>query len=93
MIILSGSLQYMENPVNILKKIFNKKPDTILLERTPVAINKKKNEIFVQKRGIQAIHFGIFSENLIKNLFKKNNYNLIEKFSSEFDHNLFKDKQ
>ena len=93
LIILSGSLQYMEDPTKILKKIFTKKPETILLERTPVSVNKKKNEIFVQKRGDSSYPSWYFSENLIKKLFKKNNYNLIDKFSSEFDHNLFIDKQ
>ena len=58
LIILSGSLQYMEDPAKILKKFFNKKPDAILLERTPVSINKKMRFLF--KEGRFVIHLGIF---------------------------------
>ena len=93
LIILSGTLQYVEQPKHVLKKILNKKPEIILIERTPVSINKKQNDIFVQKREDSSYPSWHFSENYIKNFFKKNHYDLIDKFPSEFDHNLFVENQ
>ncbi len=89
LIILSGTLQYVEQPKHVLKKILNRKPEIILIERTPVSINKKQNDIFVQQREDYSYPSWHFSENFIKNFFKINNYDLVDKFSSEFDHNLF----
>ncbi len=87
LIILSGSLQYMKNPQKILEQIFLKKPEVIFLDRTPVS-NKKRNEIYIQKRDISSYPSWHFSRNFICKLFKENNYDLKERFSSEFDHNL-----
>ena len=54
---LSGTLQYLENPHKILKNIFKLKPEVILL-RLPMCKKIKKNNIYIQKEGRIAIRLG-----------------------------------
>ena len=91
-IILSGSLQYIEKPIQILEKMFKLKPEIIIIERLPILKKLNKIEIYTQKSGSNSYPCWFFSPTALNPLFKKNNYDLLEVLSSEFDHNLYLDK-
>ena len=86
---LSGTLQYLENPHKILKNIFKLKPEVILLERLPMCKKIKKNNIYIQKRGSNSYPSWIFLDSFIRLIFKKNRYFLYKTLKPEFDHNLY----
>ncbi len=92
-LILSGSLQYLEDPNHILKIIFDLKPEIILLERLSILKVKNEPTICVQKRGDNSYPIWFFSNKYIIEKFKKNKYNLVESFPPEFDHNLYFNKR
>tara|TARA_B100001109_G_C18842267_1_gene465078 strand:- start:168 stop:1838 length:1671 start_codon:yes stop_codon:yes gene_type:complete len=89
LVMLCGTLQYLDEPDNILKKIFALKPEIILIEKLPIINNQDSNKIYIQKRGENSYPSWIFTSSYVKFLFKKNNYNLYKNLKPEFEHNLF----
>ena len=73
-IILSGSIQYMQNPYKLLKKIIETKADYLIINRTPFII-KGKSKITIQKIPKTIIHSSypiwLFNEIEFKTNFKK----------------------
>ena len=89
LVMLCGTLQYLDKPDNILKKIFALRPEIILIEKLPIVNNQDNNKIYIQKRGENSYPSWIFTSSTVKFLFKKNNYNLYKNLKPEFEHNLF----
>ncbi|MDQ7949308.1 MAG: methyltransferase, TIGR04325 family [Pedobacter sp.] len=82
-LLLSGVIQYLEEPFKFLTEALDKGFEYILLDRTPFA-NDKKNRITIQEVSpeIYAASYAhwFFSEDQFLNLFK--GYDLIESFTS-----------
>lgn len=73
-IILSASIQYMQNPYQLLKKIIETKADYLVIDRTPFII-KGNSKITIQKIPKTIIHSSypiwLFNEIEFKRNFKK----------------------
>ncbi len=87
-ILLSGVLQYLENPQDILKTLFTLKTKYFVIDRTPFAINN------IEKITIQRVPSKIyqasypcrfFNESNLVQLFTSNGYRFVERFSNGID--------
>lgn len=90
-VIISGVLQYLDDPQDIIQKLIKLNPQYILINRLPVFINKnKETTITIQKVAPEIYGFDvsypcwIFNENDILKHFNK--YDMIAKFYSAQDH-------
>jgi putative methyltransferase (TIGR04325 family) len=84
-VILSSVLQYLPEPLSILKDIVNLNARVVVIDRTPYTKNQK-NEVKIQivaddiYKANYPCHF--FVENEIIKLFKNADYTLLEAFNS-----------
>lgn len=84
-IILSGSLQYIEKPYSLIGKIINNKFDFIIIDRTPF-MEGDKNRLTVQKVSPKickaSYHAWFFSETkFLESFFDNKEFEVLQKFN------------
>lgn len=81
-LILSGVLQYIEKPIEILQEILKYGFDIVLIDLTAVSSKNQRLTIQVVKPEISKASYPcwMLDESKIKKVFKNNNYSSLEKF-------------
>ena len=88
-VMINGTLQYLENPTKVLENIFKLKPEMILIQKLPILDKQSTSEIYIQKRGENSYPSWIFTSSFVKSFLKKNNFVLSKILTPEFEHNLY----
>ena len=101
-VLFSGVLQYLSNPIDYINLLLKKKIKYFLILRTPFQTNKESIKVQVIPDHIYraTLPIRIFNENLFIKFFKENNYSLKNNFfeseiidNIEFKNFLFKLKE
>jgi len=89
LILLSSSIQYLEDPFKILEELIQLNPQFFIIDRTPFT---KKNYDFVMHQNLPKIMGGqvypawFFSQKKFFQFFEKNNYFMHSNFNCEEDY-------
>lgn len=85
-VLLSGVLQYVQDPFSVIADLVTREVPVIALDRTPFL--NKDQETFIQKQSVPSQIYPasypcyLFNENEITSKFRENGYRLVESFHS-----------